>query len=301
MALPVVKVEYKTIDGITLRGLLHPTEVKAPAIIMTHGFNCVKEMLLPEIARRFQGIGYNALIYDPRSIGDSDGLPRNQISPLQQAEDLSDIITHISSLPNVDSRRIILWGMSFGATVSACTAAVDRRVKSLVMVCPLFSFFQPEKREKVFAQLIRDRQSQLRGNEAFTLPPFNSKGENPMGFGGSGGPGGTEAYSFMSAVIDHGAPNFRDRITLQTYQKLFMFRPKVLLDMVQASTLMIVPELDDISSPEEQIEAFGLLAGPKTLYIAKEKGHLTVLSGDKSEEILSTMTEFIKTASELEA
>ncbi|TGO67336.1 hypothetical protein BOTNAR_0044g00170 [Botryotinia narcissicola] len=281
MALPAIKVEYKTIDGITLRGLLHPTKVKSPAIIMTHGFNCVKEMLLPEIARRFQGIGYNALIYDPRSIGDSDGLPRNQISPLQQAEDLSDIITHISSLPNVDSRRIILWGMSFGATVSACTAAVDRRVKALVMT---------EKREK-----------QLRGNEAFTKPPFNSKGENPMGFGGSGGPGGMEAYSFMSAVIDHGAPNFRDRITLQTYQKLFMFRPKVLLDMVQASTLMIVPELDDISSPEEQIEAFGLLAGPKTLYVAKEKGHLTVLSGDKSEEILNTMTEFIKTASELDA
>ncbi|KAK6599171.1 DltD domain-containing protein [Botrytis cinerea] len=285
MALPAVKVEYKTIDGITIRGLLHPTEVKAPAIIMTHGFNCVKEMLLPEIARRFQILGYNALIYDPRSIGDSDGLPRNQISPLQQAEDLSDIVTHISSLPNVDSRRIILWGMSFGATVSACTAAVDRRIKALVMVCPLFSFFQPEKREKAFAQLIRDRQSQLRGNEAFTLPPFNSKGENPMGFG----------------VIDHGAPNFRDRITLQTYQKLFMFRPKVLLDMVQASALMIVPELDDISSPEEQIEAFGLLPGPKTLYVAKGKGHLTVLSGDKSEEILSTMTEFIKTASELEA
>ncbi|TGO21667.1 hypothetical protein BPAE_0206g00010 [Botrytis paeoniae] len=258
-------------------------------------------MLLPEIARRFQVIGYNALIYDPRSIGESDGLPRNQISPLQQAEDLSDIITHISSLPNVDSRRIILWCMSFGATVSACTAAVDKRVKALVMVCPLVSFFQPGKREKVFAQLIRDRQSQLRGNEAFTLPPFNCKGENPMGFGGSGDTGGMEAYSFMSAVIDHGAPNFCDRITLQTYQKLFMFRPKVLLDMVQASTLIIVPELDDISSPEEQIEAFGLLAGPKTLYIAKEKEHLTVLSGDKSEGILSAMTEFIKTASELDA
>ncbi|KAF7941723.1 uncharacterized protein EAE97_006560 [Botrytis byssoidea] len=261
MALLAIKVEYKTIDGITLRGLLHPTGVKSPAIIMTHGFNCVKEMLLPEIARRFQGIGYNALIYDPRSIGDSDRLPRNQISPLQQAKDLSDIITHISPLPDVDSRRIILWGMSFGATVSACTAAVDRRVKALVMVCPIFSFYQPEKRETVFAQLIRDRKPQLRGNEAFTLPPFNSKGENPMGFWGSGGAGGMEAYSFMSAVIDHGAPNFAI-VSLYKHTRN-------------------LPELDDISSPEEQIEAFGLLAGPKTLYVTKEKGHLTVLSGDK--------------------
>ena len=52
-------------------------------------FNCVKEILLPEIAERFQSAGYNAVIYDPRSIGDSDGLTRNNINPLQQAEDLA--------------------------------------------------------------------------------------------------------------------------------------------------------------------------------------------------------------------
>lgn len=42
MALPAIKVEYKTIDGITLRGLLHPTEVKSPAIIMTHGVSTLQ-------------------------------------------------------------------------------------------------------------------------------------------------------------------------------------------------------------------------------------------------------------------
>lgn len=46
-------------------------------------------MLIPEVAEKFQSLGYNALIYDPRSIGDSDGSPRNQIDPHQQAEDLS--------------------------------------------------------------------------------------------------------------------------------------------------------------------------------------------------------------------
>ena len=46
-------------------------------------------MLLPEIAEIFQARGYNVLIYDPRATGDSDGLPRGQIDPLQQAEDLS--------------------------------------------------------------------------------------------------------------------------------------------------------------------------------------------------------------------
>lgn len=68
-------------------------------------------------------------IYDPRSIGGSDGTPRNQLDPLQYAEDISDIITHISALPVVDSKRIILWGISLGAVVSGCAAVTDKRVK----------------------------------------------------------------------------------------------------------------------------------------------------------------------------
>ncbi|KAH6886254.1 Alpha/Beta hydrolase protein [Thelonectria olida] len=288
-----IPVEIKTIDGITLRGVFFPVNGPAPVIIMTHGFNCVKEMLLPELAEWYQSLGYNALIYDPRSIGDSDGLPRNQISPLQQAEDLSDVITHVAALSSVDARRIVLWGMSFGATVSACAAAVDRRVKALVMVCPIFSFFQPEKRERAFAQLIRDRQSQLRGNEPFTLPPFNAKGENPIGMAGSGGPGGMEAYTFMNAVIDRGAPNFRDRITLQTYHKLALFRPKELLDLVKAPVMMVIPELDDISSPKEQEEAFDKFEETKELYLAEGKGHLTVLSGEGSKKIWQAMVDFM--------
>lgn len=46
-------------------------------------------MLLPDLAEIFQAQGFNAFIYDPRSIGDSDGTPKNLIDPLQQAEDLA--------------------------------------------------------------------------------------------------------------------------------------------------------------------------------------------------------------------
>jgi alpha-beta hydrolase superfamily lysophospholipase len=166
-------------------------------------FNCVKEMLLPEVAEWFQNRGFHALIYDPRSIGDSDGLPRNQINPLQQSEDLSDIVTHVSALPGVDSSRILLWGMSFGGTVSGCAAAVDRRVKGLVMVCPILRFYDANKRNKAFALLSKDRQSQLRGNEPLTLAPFNSKGENPIGMAGSGGPGKEPSICFCSIVSQH--------------------------------------------------------------------------------------------------
>lgn len=139
--------------------------------------------------------------------------------------------------------------MSFGGTVSGCTAALDRRVKCLIMVCPILGFVKREKRDKAFMQVIRDRQSQLCGNDAFTLPPFNAKGENPIGMAGSGGPGGREAFQFMSAVIDRGAPNYRNKITLQTYYKLALFHPKELLTMLDVTPVMMVtPELGKMLS-----------------------------------------------------
>ena len=96
----------KTIDGITLEAWFYAVEGPAPAIIMTHGvslcnlafavlglirfqFNCIKEMSLAETAEGFQSAGYNVFLYDSRSIGGSGGYPRNQIDPLQMAEDIS--------------------------------------------------------------------------------------------------------------------------------------------------------------------------------------------------------------------
>ena len=46
-------------------------------------------MTLPEVAENFQSLSYNVLLYDARSIGASDGEPRNQPSPYQMAEDIS--------------------------------------------------------------------------------------------------------------------------------------------------------------------------------------------------------------------
>ncbi|KAF1960191.1 NAD(P)-binding protein [Byssothecium circinans] len=59
--------------------------------------------------------GFNVLLYDARSVGESGGHLRNMLDPLQMAEDLSDIYTYVASLSNVDARRSVLWGMSFGA------------------------------------------------------------------------------------------------------------------------------------------------------------------------------------------
>lgn len=281
-------------------------------------------MTLPEVAETFHSNGFNVLLYDARSVGASDGEPRNLLDPLRIAEELAgeyriatyaenlpswlvardvrhcwtglgwltfsrppaDIVTYVAGLPTVDSRNIVLWGMSFGAAVSACAAAIDQRPKALVMVCPLFDYVQPHKADKAFSLLIKDRVSQLRGNDPYYLAPFTSSGDNLIGMGGAGGPGGMEAFRLMSRAAESNHPDFRDQISLQTYQKLAMWRPKAYMDMIKSPTMIIIPELDNISSPLEQQDAFNMLKSPKKLYWAKGKGHLSILTGEGSHELI---------------
>jgi len=158
--------------------------------------------------------------------------------------------------------------MSFGATVSACAAAIDRRVAAVLMICPIFSFIRSDKRAKIFAQLMRDRESQLRGNEPFVLQSFNSKGENSVGFAGSEGPGGKEAYLLMMIAAERDHPNFRDCIALQSYHKMTLFRLKEVIEQMLKRILimMMIPELDEISLSAEQKKVFEKLKTSKKLH-----------------------------------
>lgn len=186
--------------------------------------------------------------------------------------------------------------MSFGAAISACCAAVDRRPKAIVMVCPLFSYVQPHKADKAYASLIKDRVSQIRGNEPYSLPAFTPRGDNLIGMGGAGGPGGLEAQRLMKTARGLGYPHFRDSVSLQTYHKLAMFRPREYLDMIQAPVFMIIPELDDISPPEEQREAFSRIRSSKREYVAKSKGHLNVVTGEGYKDLIDATMNFIGAA-----
>ncbi len=210
-----------------------------------------------------------------------------------------DIYTYVTRLPSVDGSKIIFWGLSVGAVISACAAAVDRRPKAVVMVCPLFSFVQPHKRDAAFAQVIQDRVSQLRGNPPHELSPFTPRGDNPIGMAGAGGPGGRESYALMRLTKEKGAAGFRDRIALQTYQKLALFKPAKHLNMIQAPVMMVVPELNNISNPKEQQAAFRRITAPRSkLHLALGKGHMNVATGESGAELVKLSNEFIRGALE---
>ncbi|KAG8157320.1 hypothetical protein KVR01_012704 [Diaporthe batatas] len=288
--------ECKTLDGTTIRGWLFLVDRRpAPTVIMTPGINVVKEILLPQVAKGFQSQGFNVFIYDTRSVGGSDGSPRNLLDPLQYSEDLSDIITHISTLPSVDSKRIILWGISLGALVSGCTAVVDSRVKAVIMASPVFNYYRDDKRKDAFARLIKDREAQLlHGCEPEMMPMFDSKGENIIGMLDSGGPGGLESYRFNKLIVEKAGPTARNHVAIQSYHNIAMFWPKQIIANLETPVMMIIPGLDQMYPPELQKQMFDKIKSPmkKVLWL-KDRGHLNLMGGKGKDQLLREQVGFI--------
>ena len=135
-------IEFKTEDGITLRGWHHLPENstgRVPTIVMAHGFSAVKEMYLDRFAEAFANAGLASIVFDNRNFGASDGEPRQEIDPWWQVRDYRDAITYAETLESVDPERIGIWGSSYSGGHVLVVGAIDRRVKCVVSQVPLIS------------------------------------------------------------------------------------------------------------------------------------------------------------------
>ncbi|KAI8632856.1 alpha/beta-hydrolase [Xylariaceae sp. FL1651] len=286
-------VEFKTVDGLTLRGCLYLAAQRGPAIILTPGFNFTKEMIVAEIAEYFQQAGFTALSYDPRSIGQSDGLPRNDIHPSRNVEDYHDALTFLKRHPLVDSSKIVFWGYSFSGMVALVAAALDKRAKAVIAICPLTIWeFPDDKWARVLAQSMRDRESQVAGNKPVYIPMLTETGENPAGFGAG--------FSIDNFNLIAGAkemqPNFELPTTLSSYYHIAAFQPFGLIPRVSPTPAMIViPENDQVSPAEKQrSHVYDVLKEPKKMLLVSGKGHMDVLSGEDFDRVLDAQVQYLR-------
>lgn len=135
------------------------------------------------MAKGFQAAGITALIYDPRSTGQSEGYPRNDINPTKQTEDFSDALTFLSGFPTVNPEKMGIWGISFAGGVALSVASLDKRVKMVIAVRPASDYqYSTQKLSRVLTKGIQDRESRMKGNQPYSILMINAAGENPAGF-----------------------------------------------------------------------------------------------------------------------
>src|ERR1700726_1680804 len=141
-----------------------------PAITMAHGFGGTKEHGLERFAHAFAAAGFVVLLHDHRNFGTSGGDLRGDIDPWQQIADWRRAISYLESRPEVDPKRIGLWGTSYAGGHALVLGATDRRIACVVSQVPTISGYQqglrrvaPEGVATLEAALDEDERAQLRG------------------------------------------------------------------------------------------------------------------------------------------
>ncbi len=276
-------VEFKSVDTTIRAHLYLPTGPGPhPVVVMAGGWCYVKELVQPEYARVFAAAGVAALVFDYRGFGTSDGEPRQHIDPWAQIEDYKNAISYAETRPELDAKRIGIWGISYSGGHVLIVAATDPRVRCAVSNIPVVDGWRTMKSVHsalAFRQLeeliLEDRRKRLATGVLGTMPmstPDPSKELSTWPF-----PEVTSAFLQFKNTV---APTHEHWNTIASTELLLSYDVRPFLRRILGTpVLMSVAEQDDITLWEEEIAVFNQIATPdKRLFLCRDTSHMTLYS-----------------------
>jgi fermentation-respiration switch protein FrsA (DUF1100 family) len=271
-------------EGATLRGWFYRPEAsngaQVPCIVMAHGFSAIKEMHLDDFAEVFCAAGLACVVFDNRGFGASDaapGRPRYEIDPWEQVRDYQHAITYAQLRPEVDAKRIGVWGSSYSGAHVYVVGAIDRRVKAVCGQVPLISgrrtfeqLVRIDNWDATFEMLEADRLARARGEAPAMIPVV---AEDPTAPSALPTP---DSWEFFSA---YEGSAWRNEVTLRTMELFIGYEPGEYLKRLSPTpVLMVVASNDRLVAAELACAAFETATHPKKLVFAPG-GHFEAYVG----------------------
>jgi uncharacterized protein len=259
-------------EGVTLRGWFYRGERvsgRAPTIVMAHGFSAVKEMYLDAFAEVFAAAGLGVLVFDNRNFGASDGEPRQEIDPWQQVRDYRHAITYATTLDDVDTARIGVWGSSYSGGHVLVVGAIDRRVQAVAAQVPLISgslnvgeLVRADFRAGFREMFDADRQARFQGDPPAMVPVV---AEDPLAPSALPTP---DSWRWFTETGKTRAPSWRNEVTLRTVEMLGEYEPGTYIGRVSPTPLLlVVARADHLTPAHLAIDAYERAHEPKRLVI----------------------------------
>jgi len=236
-------------DGVSLHGWLFMPDGTGPhpAVTMAHGFGGSIHHGLEPFAVSFAEAGFVVLLHDHRGFGRSGGEPRQDVDPWRQIADWRRAVSFLETRPEVDAKRIGLWGTSYAGGHAQMLGATDRRLRAVVAQAPTISGYEQGLR-RISAELLPtveealsdDERGQLRGELRYQA--LVSADPNVPAVYRS-----KDAIDFTLQPVPEGA--WENRVTLRSSRLARMYEPGAFAARVSPTPLLFVVARDDKTTP----------------------------------------------------
>lgn len=279
-----IDVEFQS-EGVTCRGWLFQAEGTGPrpTVVLAGGWCYVREIVMPAYAQRFAAAGINALVFDYRNLGVSDGNDRQHLDPWAQVRDYQNAISFLARHPSVDPERIGVWGISYSGGHALILAATDPRVKSIVSQIPVIDGYENMRRvhgtmgfRALWNLVLRDRKLRYESpGERLYLPHATEEWADEC----SAWPFPETVRTFL-AIKASEAPLYENRSSVESVDLLLNYDVGPFVKRIyDTPTLMVVAQGDDLTLWDLEIAAFNAIPSPrKKLEILSHTSHMTMYS-----------------------
>jgi hypothetical protein len=267
---------------------------KRPAVVMAHGWTAVKEMYLDSFAERFAKAGFVVLVFDYRGLGASEGQPRGEIRWRNQLEDYRNAISWVATQPQVDAKRIGIWGTSYSGGHVLAVAAFDARVKVVVSQVPVAQVWQSyyaalpaDQRQATLDWLAQARQDRYLTGNTNSIPVVAPEGK-PSSLPQQ------ESYDWFTTTAKLRAPNWINEVSAASIDDALDYDPTAYIHLIAPKPLLMLVASDDIVTPTElEVKAFERAQEPKKLIVIPGR-HFDAYNGPKHEAFAQPAVEWFR-------
>jgi hypothetical protein len=274
-------VEFKSGDD-TVRGVLLSPDGPArprPTVVMAGGWCYVKELVLPRYAEQIVAAGINALLFDFRCLGESEGSPRQELDPWAQLDDYQAAIDFLDTRPDVDQDRIGAWGISYSG--GHVLVLVIDGYQNMRLAHGTLGF------RRLQSLVQDDRRKRAAGADGGYLPHASAEPETEL----STWPF-PETYEAFRELQRTEAPRYENRSTIRSVELLLRYSVWPFIPrLLDVPTLMIVAEGDDLVMWELELAAYQAIPTQKKhLEILRSTTHMTLYSDQSKTSVAADST-----------
>ncbi|MCC8062467.1 MAG: alpha/beta hydrolase [Rikenellaceae bacterium] len=255
---------------------------RRPAVIVGHPMGAVKEQSANLYAAKLAERGFVTLSLDLSFWGESEGEPRNAVSPDIYAEDFSAAVDYLGTRGFIDRERIGVIGICGSGSFAVSAAKIDPRLKAIATVSMydmgaanrdgLGHALSLEQRKQILAEAAEQRYVEFSGG------PVKYTGGSVHELTESSTPVEREFYEFYRTprgeVIPQGAdPLTTTHPTLTSNVKFMNFYPFNDMETISPRPMLFIAG-ENAHSREFSEDAYKRAAEPKELLIVPGAGHV---------------------------